>query len=158
MLDLHSLSTHFPMTCATSCNHSQVEEIPSSFLYSEGTGWNGTCLTALRISPPLQALQPGKHYCSLLPTDASDPGVSTARELSAVGESPYSDKGTGVPRVKWTTWALQSRCLPYLKYLKVPVFDSRGSRRGRRRPSQAGLWGSTLPIAGRAPVFLRVQP
>ena len=52
-----------------------------------------------------------------LPTDANDPGVSTARELSAIGESPNSDKGTGVPRVKRTAWALKSRCLPYLKYL-----------------------------------------
>ena len=52
------------------------------------------------IYPPLQALQLGKHSCNLLPRGANNPGINTARELSTIGKSTYTDKGTSNPRVK----------------------------------------------------------
>ena len=71
--------------------------------------------------------------------------MSTARELSTIGESPNSDKGTGVPRVKRTAWALKSRCLPYLKYLKVPVIDSRGCQESTPAPKPGWPLGLRPP-------------
>lgn len=50
------------------------------------------------------------------------------------GSLPTPTRAQVPPRVKGNTWALKNVCLPYLKYLKVPVIDSRGCHEGPPPP------------------------